>query len=123
MFRREFLSGLGVLPFFGFLKPKKENENPNNLPVVKFDGYTISNLNELLFNDDLPIIEGTSKSLLVFVKKEDALPNIEMIIYGELELSISRNYYKHLLWYVFHKTNNSEIVKCNKIYGEIENVS
>ena len=75
MFRREFLNSLGILPFFSFLKPKNK-ENPNNLPVAKFDeNKRLSNIAELLFGEE---------KALVFINRENfVLWATEKLFYGE----------------------------------------
>ncbi len=78
MLRRNFLSSLGILPFFNF--KKKDKENSNNLPVVKFDeNGCITNHKELLNGKD---------QVLVFVRAEDKVlgENENSYYHGEMML-------------------------------------
>ncbi len=81
MLRRNFLSSLGILPFFSF--KKKDKKNPNNLPVVKFNekGRMI-NHKELL---------NGKAEVLVFVREED---KVGYFCYGEMMLNNKKWYYK-----------------------------
>ncbi len=47
MFRRDFFSNLGVLPFFGLVK-SKDVENPKGLPIIKFNKGFIANHEEVI---------------------------------------------------------------------------
>lgn len=106
MFRRSFLSSLGVLPFFGFVKTK-DKENPKGLPVAKFDEYgNLINFKELLQDKD---------KCLIFVNEKHAVVDIYESYWGEISLNkpmrlknANWNLNPELVAY-FDKTENSKI--------------
>lgn len=125
MFRRNFLKWLGITPAVGLtfqegyqpiindnlsipprggsgISPFKEDENPNNLPIVQFNknGY-IKNYKELL---------GDKNEVLVFIRKEDCIKDKD-IIYGEVVLFCFLEYMNRVGYLIFKTTENTKTLK------------